>query len=589
MKLRQDSSPNTLSYAADYLFEELSERSHFTISEKAAEVAQSFQAYLKKKKATDRFQSSLAALQQHPEEQFQLALQWLKAFDSQELEGVKEGQLSEAAYLLLQGQWEEKHIQKAKVSQEIANLSGDHPLLESGAYTLSYTDFLRRLRQYTSEDLPKYHHFQQKKKELVQDYRSYLRLEEFEPKVLTSFVRNKLIDQVYLPIVGDNLAKQIGTVGVETRTDRMGLLLLLSPPGYGKTTLMEYIANRLGLIFMKINGPALGHRVVNLDPTSAPDQSAAKELEKLNLALEMGDNVMIYLDDIQHCHQEFLQKFISLCDAQRKIEGVWKGQTKTYDLKGRRVCVVMAGNPYTESGDRFQVPDMLANRADIYNLGDIIGDNANVFKMSYIENALTSNAILARLAGKSMEDVHQIVQMINAGEKAPMELKGSHTPEELNEYVAVLKKLLAVQEVILKVNKAYINSAGIADDNRTEPPFKLQGSYRNMNKLAEKIVPIMNDEELRTLLLSHYEGEAQTLTSGTESNMLKLRQMMGILTPEESERWKHITTTFQAKQQLHGANAEDPVIQVAAQMNRLNQQISQFRENFVPDRATKKS
>ena len=36
----------------------------------------------------------------------------------------------------------------------------------------------------------------------------------------------------------------------------------------------------------------------------------------------MGDNVMIYLDDIQHCHPEFLQKFISLCDAQRKIEGV---------------------------------------------------------------------------------------------------------------------------------------------------------------------------------------------------------------------------------------------------------------------------
>ena len=34
----------------------------------------------------------------------------------------------------------------------------------------------------------------------------------------------------------------------------------------------------------------------------------------------------------------------------------------------------MAGNPYTESGDKFQIPDMLANRADTYNLGDVIGD-----------------------------------------------------------------------------------------------------------------------------------------------------------------------------------------------------------------------
>ena len=50
--------------------------------------------------------------------------------------------------------------------------------------------------------------------------------------------------------------------------------------------------------------------------------AAREEIEKLNLALEMGDNVMLYLDDIQHTHPELLQKFISLCDAQRRIEGI---------------------------------------------------------------------------------------------------------------------------------------------------------------------------------------------------------------------------------------------------------------------------
>jgi len=72
------------------------------------------------------------------------------------------------------------------------------------------------------------------------------------------------------------------------RTDRMGLLLLISPPSYGKTTLMEYIANRLGIIFMKINGPAIGNRVTSLDPAEAPNASAREEVEKLGLALEMG-------------------------------------------------------------------------------------------------------------------------------------------------------------------------------------------------------------------------------------------------------------------------------------------------------------
>ena len=104
--------------------------------------------------------------------------------------------------------------------------------------------------------------------------------------VLTSFVRNRLLDEVYLPLIGDNLAKQMGSAGENKRTDRMGLLLLISPPGYGKTTLMEYIANRLGLVFMKINGPAIGHQVTSLDPAEAPNAAAKEEVERLNLALK---------------------------------------------------------------------------------------------------------------------------------------------------------------------------------------------------------------------------------------------------------------------------------------------------------------
>ena len=187
---------------------------------------------------------------------------------------------------------------------------------------------------------------------------------------MSAFVRNQLIDGVYLPLIGDNLAKQLGSLD-SNRTDQMGLLLLISPPGYGKTTLMEYIANRLGMVFVKVNGPALGTGVTSLDPTEAPDATAAQEVDKINFALEMGSNVLLYLDDIQHTNPELLQKFISMTDAQRRMEGVWKGKTRTYDLRGKRFAVVMAGNPYTESGERFAIPDMLANRADTYNLGDV--------------------------------------------------------------------------------------------------------------------------------------------------------------------------------------------------------------------------
>ena len=77
-------------------------------------------------------------------------------------------------------------------------------------------------------------------------------------------------------MIGDNLAKQIGVVGEQKRTDLMGMLLLISPPGYGKTTLMEYVANRLGITFMKINGPAIGQQVTSLDSSRSPQRERAR-------------------------------------------------------------------------------------------------------------------------------------------------------------------------------------------------------------------------------------------------------------------------------------------------------------------------
>ncbi|MGS0528086.1 AAA family ATPase [Zobellia nedashkovskayae] len=353
--------------------------------------------------------------------------------------------------------------------------------------------------------------FKKTKLEITEQLKIDLKLEEFKPRVLTSFVRNKLIDEVYLPIFGNNLAKQLGTVGANKRTDRMGMLLLISPPGYGKTTLMEYIANRLGLIFVKINGPAIGHEVTNVGPASAKNSAAREELKKLNLAFEMGNNVMLYIDDIQHCNPEFLQKFISLSDGTRKIEGVYENQPKTYDLRGKKFCVIMAGNPYTESGDKFQIPDMLANRADIYNLGDIIGETEHLFRLSLIENSLTANPILQQLASKEFDDVYTLVEQIES-KSDEGQLIGNHSSQEVEEYKKVLEKVLRVRDVLLKVNATYIKSAAMQDEYRTEPSFKLQGSYRDMNKLVAQIVPIMNEKELNTMLRSHYENEAQTLT-----------------------------------------------------------------------------
>jgi hypothetical protein len=462
----------------------------------------------------------------------------------------------------------------------VTGLLSQHPRIKEGSLPLRLDEFLGRLSAWTNQTVPAFLRWRATRQRLLERERRRLRLSEFEPRVMSAFVRNKLINEVYLPIVGDNLAKQMGAAGDSRRTDQMGLLLLVSPPGYGKTTLMEYIASRLGLVFMKVNGPSLGHEVTSLDPAEAPNATARQEVDKINLAFEMANNVMLYLDDIQHTNPELLQKFISLCDGTRRIEGVWKGRTRTYDLRGKKFCVVMAGNPYTESGERFQIPDMLANRADTYNLGDILDGREEAFALSYVENSLTSNPVLQPLATRDQSDVYKLVAMTRGEEVPPSELAHEYGSVELGEVLGVLRKLQRVQEVVLAVNQQYIASAAQEDAFRTEPPFKLQGSYRNMNKLAEKIVPAMNEEELSALLRDHYVGEAQTLTTGAEANLLKLWELLGTLTPEQSARWEAIKKDFR-RAALTGGGDNDPVTRLTGALGGVDRQLEGIRETLV--------
>jgi MoxR-like ATPase len=455
----------------------------------------------------------------------------------------------------------------------ITGLLGQHPRVQNGTMDLRLDEFLARLSRFTTERVPGFRACQQARHAILERERKRLRLHELQPKVMSAFVRNKLISNVYLPLIGSNLAKQIGVAGEKKRTDLMGLLLLVSPPGYGKTTLLEYVAHRLGLVFVKINGPALGHAVRSLDPNEAPNATARQEIVKLNFALEMGNNVLLMIDDIQHTHPELLQKFISLCDAQRKIEGIWRGETKTYDLRGKRFVVCMAGNPYTESGETFKIPDMLANRADVYNLGEVLNGREELFDLSYIENALTSNAITAPLLARDPDDVHKLVRAARGEALQADQLTHDYSSVELQEVLAVLRKLVDIQKLLTLVNRNYVLSAAQQNAYRTEPPFKLQGSYRNMNKLTEKIVPAMNDDEVQRLIDDHYLGEAQTLTTGAEENLLKLAALRGRMTDVQKTRWEEIRSGYRRVQRMGGS--DDPAAKVMAELSVVSDRIGE--------------
>ncbi|MCP5052174.1 MAG: AAA family ATPase, partial [bacterium] len=263
----------TVPEAADYLCREMMRADHFIISAEAEEIYNAFTSQLKTRKADIQFSHSLKELSGDLHGSFCLVLEWLRAYFEEHSfheTGFAPHFSDEVAVRLLLDNYQAEHVIRTKTSRVLEDFHGNHPVLVKGKYTLSYNGFMEKLRHFRQHIVPQYHRYQELKKSVAHNFRAKLRLDEFKTRVLSSFVRSKLIDDVYLPLVGDNLAKQIGSAGEGKRTDLMGLLLLISPPGYGKTTLMEYIANRLGVTFAKINGPAIGHAVTSLTRKKRP-------------------------------------------------------------------------------------------------------------------------------------------------------------------------------------------------------------------------------------------------------------------------------------------------------------------------------
>ncbi|KUN10464.1 DNA repair ATPase [Streptomyces yokosukanensis] len=467
-----------------------------------------------------------------------------------------------------------RHDGDAPLTATAEGLLGAHPRVSGGRLPLRLDEFLSRTARFAAEEVPGFRAYQHRRTTLVAAERDRLRLDDHRPRVLSAFVRGRLVDEVYLPLIGDSLARQLGTTGASKRTDTGGLLLLISPPGYGKTTLMEYVADRLGLMLVKVSGPALGHTVTSLDPADAPNATARREIEKVNFALAAGNNTLLYLDDIQHTSPELLQKFIPLCDATRRVDGVWDGRPRTYDLRGKRFAVCMAGNPYTESGERFRLPDMLANRADVQNLGDVLTGKDDVFALSFVENALTANPVLVPLATRDRADLDLLVRLAAADPTAHADrLTQPMPPAELDAVVRVLGHLLAARETVLRVNAAYIASAARSEEARPEPPFRLQGSYRDMNKIAQRLRPVMNDAEREAVVDDHYTAEAQTLTTGAEANLLKLAELRGTLDTGRAARWTEVKAAH-VRARVLGGPEDDPLTRAVAALGLLADRVA---------------
>jgi hypothetical protein len=208
----------------------------------------------------------------------------------------------------------------------------------------------------------------------------------------------------------------------------------------------------------------------------------------------------------------------------------------------------------------------------------MLNANEDAFKLSYIENALTSNPVLSELANRSQKDFYSLVKAAKEGSHDGLDLESDYSPEQLNDIVVVLKKLMFVRDIVLKVNMEYIRSAAQAHEYRTEPSFKLQGSYRNMNRIAERVLPVINDKELFDLVVQSYEFDSQTLTTGAEANLLKWKELNGCLNEKENERWEFIKKSFNQNKLV---KADDKLGQTILLLGKLEDGLVNIRDAII--------
>lgn len=80
---------------------------------------------------------------------------------------------------------------------KVNGLLGEHPTIENQTLSLSLDDYFSRMRGQRKNLIPAFNHYLTLRQKIVLEERQRLKLDEFKVKPLSSFVRNKLINDVY--------------------------------------------------------------------------------------------------------------------------------------------------------------------------------------------------------------------------------------------------------------------------------------------------------------------------------------------------------------------------------------------------------
>ena len=197
----------TAARIADYLFDELTHAPKKPIvSSRAAHLYAEFSAAVPDADR-EKLLASVLKGEADPVRAYILARNWVDAFlkahaTRNEIDPASSYR-DELAWIVLGGGPGSMKLAEAKVARQLTSMAGYHPRISRGEMPLNYHEILGRVRRYQREVVPRYRSLHSTKTRIVDTAREEMRLEEFKPRVLTSFVRNRLLDDHPAPLRTD--------------------------------------------------------------------------------------------------------------------------------------------------------------------------------------------------------------------------------------------------------------------------------------------------------------------------------------------------------------------------------------------------
>jgi len=138
---------------------------------------------------------SLANLKGWPAERWLLTQSWLMGLvNEKSLHDIARYVPEAVAILNTEGKIS-RTLTEVDVEVEVSGLLGSHGLIEGRTLTFSVDGFLSRMNDHKQRVIPAFHEYHSVRNRIIAEERDKLRLHEFKPRPLSSFVRNRLINE----------------------------------------------------------------------------------------------------------------------------------------------------------------------------------------------------------------------------------------------------------------------------------------------------------------------------------------------------------------------------------------------------------